>query len=101
MSKSSSEMLFGAVSNAGRFRILEKLLERPMTVSELIGSTKSKQTLVSHNLKCLLDCMIVHQSKEGRFRRYYIDPGARQIIAGMAKYMQRYNAYLEKCRRKG
>ncbi|MCL4403638.1 MAG: ArsR family transcriptional regulator [Candidatus Marsarchaeota archaeon] len=99
MAKNSGEMLFGAISNAGRFRILEKLLERPMTVSELTFSTKSKQTLMSHNLKCLLDCMIVRQERMGKYRRYYIDSRARPIVAGMVKYMRRYEDYLVKCNR--
>lgn len=99
MAKNSSEMLFGAVSNAGRFVILERLLASPMTVSELMKATKSQQTLVSHNLKCLLDCMIVRQKKEGKFRRYYIDAKARPIVAGMVRYMHRYDGYLEKCKK--
>jgi DNA-binding transcriptional ArsR family regulator len=67
--------LFGMLAESSRLKLLRALLERPMTVSELIESTGMKQGNVSKHLGTLTLGGFVGREREGNFVRYAItDP---------------------------
>lgn len=45
---------------------LEKLMEKPMSVNELADALGQEQSMVSHNLKPLLQCNFVFIEKQGK-----------------------------------
>ncbi|MEY4667444.1 MAG: hypothetical protein RL518_143 [Pseudomonadota bacterium] len=67
--------LFGVLAESSRLRLLRALMERPMTVSELIEATGMRQGNVSKHLTTLLLGGFVGRKREGNFARYAIvDP---------------------------
>ena len=67
--------LFDILSEASRLYLLRELMERSLTVTELVERTGMKQGNVSKQLGMLLDARFVSKEKEGNFARYSIaDP---------------------------
>jgi DNA-binding transcriptional ArsR family regulator len=67
--------LFGMLAECSRLKLLRALLERPMTVSELMEQTGMKQGNVSKHLGTLLVGGFVGREREGNFVRYTLaDP---------------------------
>lgn len=58
------------LANPMRLAILEQLMKQPMSVNELANSIGQEQSLVSHNLKLLLECNFVHSKIEGKKHIY-------------------------------
>jgi DNA-binding transcriptional ArsR family regulator len=72
---------FQALADPTRVRILELLAERPMTVSDLVGTLGLAQGRVSSHLTCLRWCGYVRAEVDGRFNRYaLIDDRIREIV---------------------
>ena len=61
---------FTNLSNPTRLATLEKLMEKPMSVTELALSLGQEQSMVSHNLKPLLNCNFISIEKQGKKRIY-------------------------------
>jgi len=61
---------FSKMSNPTRLAVLEKLMEKPMSVNELANALKQEQSMVSHNLKQLLECNFISQQRRGKQRIY-------------------------------
>jgi len=64
--------LFGILSEPSRLKLLRTLMEREMTVSELVAATEMKQGNVSKHLGVLLTARFVARRQEGNFARYSI-----------------------------
>lgn len=76
--------LFGTLAESSRLKLLRALLERPMTVSELIDETGMRQGNVSKHLGTLLLVGFVARVREGNFARYAIaDPTVAALCALM------------------
>lgn len=58
------------LSNPTRLAILEQLMKQPMSVNELAEVLEQEQSMVSHNLKPLLECNFVYLEKQGKKRIY-------------------------------
>lgn len=72
---------FQGLADPSRLRILELLVERPRTVSELVGELGLAQGRVSSHLSCLRWCGYVQAEVEGRFNRYrLVDERVREIL---------------------
>lgn len=72
---------FQALADPTRVRILELLVERPMTVSELVSTLGLAQGRVSSHLTCLRWCGYVRAEVDGRFNRYaLVDDRIREIV---------------------
>ncbi|MEO6053560.1 MAG: metalloregulator ArsR/SmtB family transcription factor [Chthoniobacterales bacterium] len=67
-----SARLFGILAEASRLKLLRSLMERALTVSELIEATGMKQGNVSKHLGVLLNARFVARKREGNFVRYAI-----------------------------
>ncbi len=95
--ENSIKLFFDAFSNVGRFRILELLLDGPLTVNEISEGLVMGQTLVSHNLKCLSNCMFVKSYVTGRQHTYSIRSEAIYLVKDMMKHIDRYEKHLISC----
>lgn len=72
---------FQGLADPTRVRILELLLERPRTVTELVADLALAQGRVSSHLSCLRWCGYVVGEVDGRFTRYrLIDDRVRNIL---------------------
>lgn len=69
----SYEMFFEVFSNKVRLNIVETLMNRPKTVSEICKAVGEEQSKVSHNLKKLMDCHFLDVKKEGKKRIYSLN----------------------------
>jgi len=58
------------LADASRLSILDALRDDPLTVGEIVESTRLSQSNVSNHLACLRDCGLVSSAPEGRFVRY-------------------------------
>lgn len=61
---------FANLSNPTRLAVLEKLIEKPMSVNDLAVSLNQEQSMISHNLKPLLECNFISITRRGKRRIY-------------------------------
>ena len=64
---------FNNLSNPTRLATLEKLMEKPMSVNELAETLGQEQSMISHNLKPLLNCNFIFIKKQGKKRVYSVN----------------------------
>ncbi|MFP3952379.1 MAG: ArsR/SmtB family transcription factor [Candidatus Bathyarchaeia archaeon] len=64
---------FSTLANPTRLAIIERLDEQPMSVNKLAASLGQEQSMVSHNLRPLLRCNLVHVRREGKHRIYRLN----------------------------
>ncbi|MCW4023259.1 MAG: metalloregulator ArsR/SmtB family transcription factor [Candidatus Bathyarchaeota archaeon] len=76
MKKGLSEIcyrFFVNLANPARLAILEQLMKKPMSVNELADAIEQEQSMVSHNLKPLLECNFVYSEPDGKKRIYSVN----------------------------
>jgi DNA-binding transcriptional ArsR family regulator len=56
--------------NGTRLAAIEQLMEKPMSVNELAAALGQEQSMVSHNLKPLLQCNLINIQKQGKKHIY-------------------------------
>ena len=61
---------FSNLSNPTRLAAIEQLMKKPMSVNELAEFLGQEQSMVSHNLKPLLECNFVYLKRQGKQRIY-------------------------------
>jgi DNA-binding transcriptional ArsR family regulator len=61
---------FTNLSNPTRLAALERLMSNPMSVNELAEALGQEQSMISHNLKPLLQCNFIFIEKQGKKRVY-------------------------------
>ena len=61
---------FVNLANPTRLAILERLMKQAMSVNELADSIGQEQSMISHNLKPLLECNFVYIKRDGKKRIY-------------------------------
>jgi len=61
---------FTNLANPTRLAALEQLMTKPMSVSELAKTLNQEQSMISHNLKPLLQCNIITIQKKGKQHIY-------------------------------
>ena len=64
---------FVNLANPTRLAILERLMKQPMSVNELADSIGQEQSMISHNLKPLLECNFVYIKRDGKKRIYSVN----------------------------
>jgi DNA-binding transcriptional ArsR family regulator len=64
---------FTNLSNPTRLATLEKLMEKPLSVNELAEALGQEQSMVSHNLKPLLQCNFIFIQKQGKKSVYSVN----------------------------
>jgi DNA-binding transcriptional ArsR family regulator len=64
---------FTNLSNPTRLAALEQLMDKPMSVNELSVALGQEQSMISHNLKPLLECNLVTIQKQGKKHIYTVN----------------------------
>lgn len=62
--------LFRGFADPSRLSIIEALRGGPKSVSELVEKTELSQSNVSNHLRCLADCDLVKNERDGRYIFY-------------------------------
>ena len=73
MKKGLSEIcykFFVNLANPTRLALLEQLMQQSMSVNELSEALGQEQSMISHNLKPLLECNFVYTKRDGKKRIY-------------------------------
>lgn len=66
----SYNLFFKSVSSKIRVEILELLVKKSMSVTEIAKSLNEEQSKISHNLRKLYDCHFIEVEKAGKKRIY-------------------------------
>jgi DNA-binding transcriptional ArsR family regulator len=69
----SYNVFFETIGNRTRLRILELLMNRPLSVNDICSGLGEEQSKISHNLKKLADCHFLDVKKEGKKRVYSLN----------------------------
>jgi len=64
---------FVNLANPTRLATLEQLMKKPMSVNELAEALGQEQSMISHNLKPLLECNFVYSKRDGKKRIYSVN----------------------------
>ncbi len=64
---------FSTLANPTRLAIIQLLDEGPKSVTEIVNTLGHEQSMVSHNLRPLVDCKLVHARREGKQRIYRLN----------------------------
>lgn len=92
-------MFFKAFSNGTRFEIVKLLKnEHSKNVTEICESLGFKQSRVSRNLKCLLDCGFVNVEQDGKQRIYSLNQDTiYPMLSLVDRHIEKYQRHLVKC----
>ena len=98
----ASARFFRVLGHSMRLAILERLLERPHRVSELVEALDASQSRVSNHLACLRWCGFVETERQGRQIIYRIhDPRVRDVLAAARAVAADHCDHLASCTRIG
>jgi DNA-binding transcriptional ArsR family regulator len=64
---------FSILGNPTRLAALETLMEKPMNVSQLAEALGQEQSMISHNLRPLVQCRFVEVERKGKERLYTVN----------------------------
>jgi len=81
------DLLFGALADATRRGIVERLAVGEATVTELAAPFSISLPAISRHLKVLERASLITRSQEGRWRRARLSP---TTLAGAATWLSRY-----------
>ncbi len=91
---------FTNLANPTRLDIIEQLMIKPLSVNELADATGQEQSMISHNLKPLLECNIITLKKQGKKHVYAANQETlRPIFQAIENHAQRFCPKGGKCLR--
>ncbi len=91
---------FTNLANPTRLAALEQLLQKPMSVNDLAASLGQEQSMVSHNLKPLLECNLIAIKRQGKRHIYTVnEESIRPIFGAIENHAQKYCPTGGKCLR--
>jgi DNA-binding transcriptional ArsR family regulator len=91
---------FTNLANPTRLDIIEQLMIKPLSVNELAAATGQEQSMISHNLKPLLECNIITLKKQGKKHVYAANQETlRPIFQAIDNHTQRFCPTGGKCLR--
>lgn len=64
---------FSILGNPTRLATLETLMEDPMNVTQIAEALNQEQSMISHNLRPLVQCRFVHVERRGKERVYSVN----------------------------
>jgi ArsR family transcriptional regulator, cadmium/lead-responsive transcriptional repressor len=98
----ASARFFRVLGDPTRLAILELLLDRPRTVSELVDALAVRQSKVSNHLACLRWCRFVEAERAGRQVTYRVaDRRVRRVLEHGRQLADEHCEHLATCRRIG
>ena len=86
----SLDKVFGALSNATRRSIVNRLSEGPATVTELARPLDMSLNAVSKHLKVLEQAGIIRREVQGRVHRLYLTPAALEAADQWVTHYRRF-----------
>jgi ArsR family transcriptional regulator, cadmium/lead-responsive transcriptional repressor len=93
---------FRVLGDPTRLRVIEALLERERTVSELVELLGAPQSRVSNHLACLRWCLLVESERRGRTVVYRVaDERVSQVLDLVASLAEPNCDHLASCKRIG
>jgi len=93
---------FSCLSNPTRLATIEKLIEKPMSVNEIANALGEEQSMISHNLKPLLECNFIISNKFGKKRIYSVNTETIGALLKIVKnHAKKYCPKAGKCLIKG
>ena len=93
-------LFFNNLANPTRLSALEKLLDKPMSVNELAQVLGQEQSMISHNLKPLLDCNLIMVERQGKKHIYSVNQETLvPIFEAIQKHAQKFCPMGGKCLR--
>jgi DNA-binding transcriptional ArsR family regulator len=91
---------FTNLANPTRLDALELLMQKPMSVNELAASLGQEQSMVSHNLKPLVECNFIAVKRQGKKRIYIVNEETiRPIFAIVQNHAEKFCPTGGKCMR--
>jgi DNA-binding transcriptional ArsR family regulator len=91
---------FTNLANPTRLAALEQLMEKPMSVNELAVALGQEQSMISHNIKPLLQCNIILVKKEGKKHIYTVNEETmRPIFRAIQNHAEKFCPTGGKCLR--
>ena len=82
---------FTNLANPTRLDAIEQLMQKPMSVNELAETIGQEQSMVSHNLKPLLQCNIITIQRQGKKHIYTVNQETmRPILAAIENHAQKF-----------
>jgi DNA-binding transcriptional ArsR family regulator len=89
---------FTNLANPTRLAAIEQLIDNPMSVNELATALGQEQSMISHNLKPLLQCNLITIQKQGKKHVYTINAETLlPIFAAIEDHAQKYCPTGGKC----
>jgi len=89
---------FSTLANPTRLAIMEKLNESDMNVTELSKSLNQEQSMVSHNLKKLVQCRFVYSKRKGKSRVYSLNnETAQTLFKAVQNHAEKHCPYKGNC----
>jgi ArsR family transcriptional regulator, nickel/cobalt-responsive transcriptional repressor len=89
---------FTNLANPTRLAALEQLMEKPQSVTELAAALGQEQSMISHNLKPLLECNLIAIEKQGKKHIYTVNRETLQpIFAAIENHAQKFCPTGGKC----
>ncbi|MBW2993564.1 metalloregulator ArsR/SmtB family transcription factor [Candidatus Woesearchaeota archaeon] len=92
----SFNAFFETISNKTRMKIVEALMAKDMSVSEICRKLNEEQSKVSHNLKILKDCRFVDCKTKGKERIYSLN---KKTIVPMLKLIDKHASTYCDCKK--
>ncbi len=82
---------FTNLANPTRLAAIEQLMQKPMSVNDLAIALGQEQSMISHNLKPLLQCNIITIKREGKKHIYTVNEETlTPIFAAIENHAQKF-----------
>ena len=95
-----SAKYFRALGDPTRLRILDLLIEGPLTVTEIVDMLACPQSRVSNHLACLRWCGFVTSEPDGRWITYSAgDPRIKKVITLVRELVSHNAQHVAACTR--
>ena len=89
---------FRGLSDSTRLSVLLTLIDGEKTVSEIVELTRQSQSNVSNHLKCLSDCGLVKNRRQGKNIYYFIrDPKIKELLKLSKQVISKVSSDIEAC----
>ena len=86
------DRVYGALANASRRRLLERLAPSPARVTDLAERFEMSLAGVSKHIRVLEDAGLISREVQGREHRLSLEPGP---LAGAAAWLSHYRRFWE------
>lgn len=97
-----SAKYFRALGDPTRLRILDLLIEGPLTVSQIVEILRCPQSRISNHLACLRWCGFVSSASEGRWVTYSVaDSNLKKVVSLVRELVSRNAEHIAACTRIG